>query len=59
MNFEIPAKLHLDGECGYHECTLAEGHEVCRAVWDWIKELRAALDAGDIAKAGEVIRRMA
>ena len=58
MELVIPSKLHLDGECTYHECTLAEGHEVCREVWNWLGDLRAAIVSGDIEKAQEINRRM-
>lgn len=55
---EVPFKLHLDGECTYHDCTLAEGHEVCRPIWDWIRELAEAIEAGDLARALEIKRRL-
>lgn len=54
----IPSKLHLDGECNYHDCTLAEGHEVCRPVWDWLHELGEAINAGDLERAREIYGRM-
>ena len=54
---DIPFRLHQDGECTYHDCT-SEGHEVCKPVWEWLKEIGRALEAGDLEKAREIYGRM-
>ena len=54
---DIAPRIHLDGECVYHDCT-ADGHEVCRPVFDWIRDLREAIAQGDINAVREVFGRM-